>query len=106
MCPKGEAFGSVFCRPFRGGGKNRQLKLSIFAGGVSTAQVEKFYQRIYKMTGCRYIDWLEKAREFRRFLKKGNPPEHNLFFYGHSVDIVYVAAKTARARTFNRTLPE
>ena len=29
-----------FCLPFRGGGKNRQLKLSIFAGGVSTAQVE------------------------------------------------------------------
>lgn len=50
-------------------------------------QFKKFYQRIYKMTGCRYIDWLEKTREFRRFLKKGNPPEHNLFFYGHSLDI-------------------
>ena len=41
--PVGEAFGSVFCLPFRGGGKNRQLKLSIFAGGVSTAQVEKIF---------------------------------------------------------------
>ena len=40
--PVGEAFGSVFCLPFRGGGKNRQLKLSIFAGGVSTAQVDIF----------------------------------------------------------------
>ncbi len=36
------SFGSVFCLPFRGGGKNRQLKLSIFAGGVSTAQVAIF----------------------------------------------------------------
>ncbi|MEE3403881.1 MAG: hypothetical protein VZR73_07340, partial [Acutalibacteraceae bacterium] len=42
--PVGEAFGSVFCLPFRGGGKNRQLKLSIFAGGVSTAQVEKMWK--------------------------------------------------------------
>ena len=40
---------SVFCLPFRGGGKNRQLKLSIFAGGVSTAQVENFLSGIHQV---------------------------------------------------------
>lgn len=50
-------------------------------------QFKKFYQRIYKMTGCRYIDWLEKAREIRQMMPKHKPPELNLFFYGHSLDI-------------------
>lgn len=50
-------------------------------------QFKKFYQRIYKMTGCRYIDWLENARETRQMMPKHKPPEHNLFFYGHSLDI-------------------
>ena len=49
-------------------------------------QFKKFYQRIYKMTGCRYIDWLEKAQQNRRLLPGVNF-EHNLYFYGHSLDI-------------------
>lgn len=78
---------------------------------------KKFYQRIYKGTGCRYKDWIneiekennlymQKIRDCEMFLKnkyrltseiadkkvelenlKGNPPRHNLYIFGHSLDI-------------------
>lgn len=49
-------------------------------------QFKKFYQRIYKGTGCNYIDWINHMREINERLKKANPPTHNIYFYGHSLD--------------------
>ncbi len=41
---------------------------------------KKFYQRIYKETGCKYKDWVDKIR-----LNKEQ--SHNLYIFGHSLDI-------------------
>lgn len=38
-------------------------------------QFKKFYQRIYKKTGCAYINWLNHIQEL------------NIYIYGHSLDI-------------------
>lgn len=78
---------------------------------------KKYYQRIYKGTGCRYKDWINAIREENDiymarkndceiFLKNGygisnekeeirseleqlneNPPRHNLYIFGHSLDV-------------------
>lgn len=78
---------------------------------------KKYYQRIYKETGCKYKDWINTIKEENRiymerkhdceiFLKNGyglsneieerraelkqlneNPPRHNLYIFGHSLDI-------------------
>lgn len=78
---------------------------------------KKYYQRIYKGTGCKYKDWINEIREENDiymarkhdceiFLKNGyglsneiekmraelkqlneNPPRHNLYIFGHSLDI-------------------
>lgn len=40
-------------------------------------QFKKFFQRIYKGTGCKYLDWLEDAKRF---------PRLNIYIYGHSLD--------------------
>lgn len=47
-------------------------------------QFKKFYQRIYKKTGCEYIDWgrsmAQVPSNHGRFL-------HNIYILGHSLDI-------------------
>lgn len=78
---------------------------------------KKYYQRIYKGTGCKYKDWINAIREENDiymerkhdcevFLKNGygltneieerraelkslneNSPRHNLYIFGHSLDI-------------------
>ena len=78
---------------------------------------KKYYQRIYKRTGCKYKDWINAIREenekymgrkhdCENFLKSGygisneieerkkelerlneNPPMHNLYIFGHSLDV-------------------
>ena len=78
---------------------------------------KKYYQRIYKETGSKYKDWInaireendiymEKKHDCEIFLKNGygltneieesraelkwlneNPPKHNLYIFGHSLDI-------------------
>lgn len=51
-------------------------------------QFKKFYQRIYKMTGCKFTDWLEIRRDvIKRMPRMVNPPELNIYFYGHSLDV-------------------
>lgn len=47
-------------------------------------QFKKFFQRIYKSTGNKYIDWLTeaKARPEERYF----PEETNIYIYGHSLD--------------------
>ena len=51
-------------------------------------QFKKFYQRIYKRTGCKYIDWLTGTVEQRRMKDHVEiQPRSNVFIYGHSLDI-------------------
>lgn len=53
---------------------------------VEFIQFKKFYQRIYKGTGCLYKDWL---REYKKkvFVNKQGPNELRLFIIGHSLDV-------------------
>lgn len=71
-------------------------------------QFKKFYQRIYKGTGCNYIDWINHMREINERLKKANPPTHNIYFYGHSLDVTdgdiirqLILAKGAKTTIFH-----
>lgn len=51
-------------------------------------EFKKFYQRIYKMTSSQYIHWAEERAEFiKRMPKASNPPELNIYIYGHSLDV-------------------
>ena len=47
-------------------------------------QFKKFFQRIYKATGCDYVDWLEKIKP--RPAERYCPDETNIYIYGHSLD--------------------
>lgn len=88
--------------------KNKEVEFIAF---------KKFYQRIYKGTGSKYKDWInaireeneiymEKKHDCEIFLKNGygltneieerraelkqlneNPPRHNLYIFGHSLDV-------------------
>lgn len=48
---------------------------------------KKFYQRIHKETGCLYKNWLEELRADNNILNKKDRKNHNLFIFGHSLDI-------------------
>lgn len=55
-------------------------------------QFKKYFQRIYKKTGCRYKNWLQKAKKeqesrVRVLGEKYNYFENNIYIYGHSLDI-------------------
>lgn len=40
---------------------------------------KKYYQRIYKETGCKYKEWVEFIRDNKRI-------DHRLYIFGHSLD--------------------
>lgn len=63
---------------------------------------KKFYQRIYKGTGCKYKEWVDKIRdeweneteenkkEIRKCISKGdfnNEKIHRVYIFGHSLDV-------------------
>ena len=48
---------------------------------------KKFYQRIHKETGCLYKIWVAEIRADDDALNKGDVKQHNLFIFGHSLDI-------------------
>lgn len=48
---------------------------------------KKFYQRIRKETGCLYKNWVEEIKADNDTLNKENVKQHNLFIFGHSLDI-------------------
>jgi len=50
-------------------------------------EFKKFFQRIYKRTGSKYSIWLKNYDEVRKRFAKTNPPELNVYFYGHSLDV-------------------
>lgn len=45
---------------------------------------KKFYQRIYKETGCRYKNWIE---EIEADISADHVKQHNLYVFGHSLDV-------------------
>ena len=49
-------------------------------------QFKKFYQRIFKGTGCHYVDWLDSINSINRSTT-GSLSQHNIYFYGHSLDV-------------------
>ena len=44
-------------------------------------EFKKFFQRIYKKTGCKFIDWKKSINNGCSSLK------HNIYIYGHSLDV-------------------
>lgn len=65
--------------------KNKELGLLSF---------KKFYQRIYKSTGNRYLEWVDEIKDgYANYLKPHSIsgeveyPGHNLYIFGHSLDI-------------------
>lgn len=63
---------------------------------------KKFYQRIYKGTGCKYKEWVDKIRdeweneteenkkEIRKCISRGdfnNKKIHKVYIFGHSLDV-------------------
>ena len=50
-------------------------------------EFKKFYQRIYKKTGCIYTDWVKNIYKQQQIYKKGNPPQNNVYIIGHSLDV-------------------
>lgn len=69
---------------------------------ISFIAFKKYYQRIYKGTGCKYKDWMYAIKEGAKtiesklregypeqipFIKYTNDARHNLCIFGHSLDI-------------------
>lgn len=50
-------------------------------------QFKKFYQRIYKKTGCKYMDWIEEAGLFISENNISSPEHNNVYILGHSMDV-------------------
>ena len=64
--------------------------LDQYARNADNAFIEfkKFYQRIYKRTGSKYVDWIRNAERLPTAYK--NSREHysnNVYIFGHSLDI-------------------
>ena len=69
---------------------------------IEFIEFKKYYQRIYKGTGCEYKDWIYKIRESCKsielklraeypaqipFIKFTNDARHDLYIFGHSLDV-------------------
>lgn len=51
-------------------------------------QFKKFYQRIYKGTGCKYIDWLKQyVNKYSGNISASKPEDLNIYIFGHSLDV-------------------
>lgn len=51
---------------------------------------KKFYQRIYKQTGCKYKEWVDTIRKEGKIISKDFDDTtnlYNLYIFGHSLDI-------------------
>lgn len=65
-------------------GEDRNNKLELF-------EFKKYFQRIYKKTGCKHKEWLESVSKPQksqgdRLLKEG-VFSNNIYIYGHSLDV-------------------
>lgn len=83
-------------------GIDEYLKLKRMNKEIRFISFKKYYQRIYKGTGCEYKDWIYKIKESAKsielklrkeypiqipFIKFTNDARHNLYIFGHSLDI-------------------
>lgn len=50
-------------------------------------EFKKFYQRIYKNTDTNYQDIIDQLKSSKMGKVKGYSPNHNLYIFGHSLDI-------------------
>lgn len=50
-------------------------------------QFKKFYQRIYKKTGCKYVDWVNCVEQLPSGYGRNGDAVHNVYIIGHSLDI-------------------
>ncbi|WP_461868073.1 bacteriophage abortive infection AbiH family protein [Faecalimonas sp.] len=52
-------------------------------------QFKKYFQRIYKKTGCEHVDWLNEHKEQYRgmLIYEENYIDFNVYIFGHSLDI-------------------
>lgn len=57
---------------------------------------KKYYQRIYKGTGCKYKGWIDKIKaDYQEYIKEKTTAtdmsernkKHNLYIFGHSLDV-------------------
>ena len=57
---------------------------------------KKYYQRIYKGTGCKYKGWVDKIKaDYQEYIKEKTTAtdmseknkKHNLYIFGHSLDV-------------------
>ncbi len=49
-------------------------------------EFKKFYQRIYKKTGCEYRRWIDNVNNANNLMSRNKRQKINLYFYGHSLD--------------------
>ena len=71
-------------------------------------QFKKFFQRIYKKTGCEYIDWINSYLTCLDDETNTHPEELNIYIFGHSLDITdkdilskLIQTKYARTQIFH-----
>ena len=50
-------------------------------------ELKKFYQRIYKRTGCNYVDWIDEVEKSSRVSSIGYDSLNQVYIIGHSLDI-------------------
>lgn len=50
-------------------------------------QFKKFYQRIYKKTGCKYVDWVNDMETFTSVYGNPRGTANNVYIIGHSLNI-------------------
>lgn len=50
-------------------------------------EFKKFYQRVFKKTGCQYKSWFGKRNEFIKHNPNISAPGLNIYIYGHSLDV-------------------
>lgn len=50
-------------------------------------EFKKFYQRIFKKTGCNYKTWFGIADQYNRATRNVKTSDNNVYFYGHSMDV-------------------
>ena len=69
-------------------------------------EFKKFYQRIYKRTGSKYLSWLGYLNAYIDKTRKANPPATSVYFYGHSLDITDgdIIAKLIRIENATTTI--
>lgn len=79
---------------------------------IEFIQFKKFYQRIYKKTGCKYLDWINgystRLNDTRRNKFNQVVEDFNIYIFGHSLDITdkdilskLILAKYARTISFH-----